>query len=159
MKGRASWLMVVKTGFRHRLSRSRLKSPMQQASVHAEEDAEDALPPFPSFSLQGVVPSRCPAFTAMSACARVRPSPLIMRRTAPGRAAYNGGSPAKWRQNAVCVTPDGHIPSATVQAANAIHLARTVLRFLAYMTTLHNWPTFGRGWAVRISDNMLRGAM
>ncbi|OBU84587.1 glycoside hydrolase family 108 protein [Chromobacterium subtsugae] len=78
-------------------------------------------------------------------------------------AAYNGGFPAKWLQNAVGVHPDGHIGQATIQAANAMDPARSVLRFLAYrlayMTTLRTWPTFGKGWAARISRNMLKGAV
>lgn len=73
-------------------------------------------------------------------------------------AAVNSGvaQAAKWLQRACGVKDDGVIGPQTIRAANALHpegLKRKMLaQRLRFMTTLANWPAFGRGWANRIAD-------
>lgn len=77
-------------------------------------------------------------------------------------AAYNGGHPAQWLQQAAGVSADGVIGPATVRAVLATDPDKIVMRFdalrLKYMAALGGWPTFGKGWANRIADNLLRAA-
>lgn len=76
--------------------------------------------------------------------------------------AYNGGYPSQWLQKAVGVVVDGVIGPQTIAAVKAQNVFQTILRFdsyrLTYLTQLHGWPTFGRGWANRIAHNLLLGA-
>lgn len=76
-------------------------------------------------------------------------------------AAYNGGHPAKWLQQAAGATQDGIIGAQTIAAVRACDPLLIVQRMTAYrllyMTELINWPTFGRGWARRIANNLLLG--
>ena len=48
----------------------------------------------------------------------------------------------------------------TLQALQTVDAGRFAGRFagqrLKFMTELPTWPTFGRGWARRIADNLLR---
>jgi len=77
-------------------------------------------------------------------------------------AAYNGGHPAQWLQQAAGVKPDGAIGEETVGAVKAADVLRVVARFdayrLQYMASLGTWPNFGKGWANRIAANLIRGA-
>jgi lysozyme family protein len=77
-------------------------------------------------------------------------------------AAYNGGHPAQWLQQAVSATVDGDIGPKTLAKVNAVDPDDICLRFdayrLQYLTDLPTWPTFGRGWARRIAANLLRAA-
>lgn len=77
-------------------------------------------------------------------------------------AAYNGGHPAQWLQQAAGVTADGVIGPKTLEAVAAAEPAALCARFdayrLQYLTDLPTWPTFGRGWARRIAANLLRAA-
>lgn len=77
-------------------------------------------------------------------------------------AAYNGGHPAQWLQQAVGVEVDGVIGAKTIAAVRAADRARVVLQFNAarikYLTSLDGWASNGRGWANRIADNLLKGA-
>jgi len=77
-------------------------------------------------------------------------------------AAYNGGLPARWLQLAAGVPADGRIGPQTLAAVNATDPDKLVLRFdayrLKYLANLTAWPTFGRGWANRIANNLLRAA-
>lgn len=77
-------------------------------------------------------------------------------------AAYNGGFPAMWLQQAAGVRVDGKIGALTVQAVNSTDPDKIVMRFdayrLRYMGGLASWPSFGRGWANRIADNLIRAA-
>lgn len=77
-------------------------------------------------------------------------------------AAYNGGHPAQWLQQAAGVRPDGDIGPTTIAAVNAADPRQIVMRFdsyrLQYMASLDVWPSFGRGWARRIAANLARGA-
>lgn len=65
----------------------------------------------------------------------------------------------KLLQRAVCVTADGVIGPQTRMAIQAMPTARLNARFNAYrlalLASLPNWPRFGRGWALRIADNLL----
>ena len=73
-------------------------------------------------------------------------------------AAYNGGHPAQWLQQAAGVTADGVIGAVTVGAVRATDPLKLILRFdaarLKYLADLQVWPSYGKGWANRIANNM-----
>lgn len=77
-------------------------------------------------------------------------------------AAYNSGvkQSIKWLQRAAKCADDGVIGPATISAASSIAPDLLLRRFnghrLQFMTDLAAWPSFGRGWARRISTNLLR---
>lgn len=77
-------------------------------------------------------------------------------------AAYNGGHPAQWLQQAAGVTADGAIGPETIAAVRAIEPLKIIMRFdayrLQYLGNLGTWPTFGHGWANRIANNLIQGA-
>lgn len=77
-------------------------------------------------------------------------------------AAYNGGQPAKWLQQAAGVADDGVIGPNTIAAVNAADPLKIVMKFLAfrlkYLGNLASWANFGHGWANRVAENLLRGA-
>lgn len=77
-------------------------------------------------------------------------------------AAYHGGHPAKWLQQAVGVKPDGVIGAQTIAAVRSSDPQKVVMRFLAYrlkyLGNLASWADFGHGWANRIADNLMIGA-
>jgi lysozyme family protein len=77
-------------------------------------------------------------------------------------AAYNGGHPAQWLQQAAGATVDGHIGAQTVAAVRMTDPLKIMMRFdayrLQYLGSLPAWPTFGHGWANRIANNLIRGA-
>ncbi|KAE8754012.1 hypothetical protein FSO04_41935 [Paraburkholderia madseniana] len=76
-------------------------------------------------------------------------------------AAYNGGHPAQWLQQSAGVTADGIIGAQTIAAVRAADISKIVARFdayrLLYMADLNVWPDYGRGWARRVANNILRG--
>lgn len=76
--------------------------------------------------------------------------------------AYNGGKPVQWLQMAAGVIADGSIGPVTIAAVNAADPEKIIMRFnssrLRYLAALPTWPTFGRGWANRIADNLAKGA-
>jgi lysozyme family protein len=76
-------------------------------------------------------------------------------------AIYNGGQAVRWLQQAAGVATDGAIGPATIAAVNAADPAQIIARFdayrLEYLADLPTWPSFGRGWARRISNNLLKG--
>lgn len=76
--------------------------------------------------------------------------------------AYNGGLPVRWLQLAAGVATDGEIGPQTLAAVNAADQGKLALRFdayrLKYLVALDRWPDFGRGWANRIANNLLRSA-
>lgn len=80
-------------------------------------------------------------------------------------ACYNSGQKeaAQWLQQAAGVYVDGHVGPLTVEAVGKIDPDKIVLRFDAYrldfMASLPTWPAFGRGWARRIANNLLKGAV
>lgn len=61
-------------------------------------------------------------------------------------------------QAALSETPDGVIGPATLRALSIIPAPRVVARFaghrLEHLASLPTWPTFGRGWARRIAQNL-----
>lgn len=75
-------------------------------------------------------------------------------------AAYNGGKPAQWLQQAVGVSADGVIGAKTIKAVRSMDSNVIIRRFdgyrLRYLASLKIWPDFGRGWANRIASNLLR---
>lgn len=76
-------------------------------------------------------------------------------------AAVNSGTDqaAIWLQRAVGAEPDGIIGPKTLAAVRSIEGHRVARRFsglrLRFMTELKTWPTYSRGWARRIADNLL----
>ena len=67
----------------------------------------------------------------------------------PGRAA-------KWLQTAVGAVPDGAIGSGTLAKVAAMDAEDIVEKYqatrLAFMQSLPNWDTFGRGWGRRVTE-------
>jgi lysozyme family protein len=65
----------------------------------------------------------------------------------------------KLLQRAVGEAEDGILGPRTLQSINAMSAPRLVAWFngarLAFMAGLAVWPTFSRGWALRIADNLL----
>lgn len=76
-------------------------------------------------------------------------------------AAVNSGvrQAVKWLQLAAKAEPDGVIGPNTLLAVRMADPHLLAKRFngqrLRFMTDLKTWPTFGRGWARRIADNLL----
>jgi lysozyme family protein len=77
-------------------------------------------------------------------------------------AAYNGGHPAQWLQQAVDVSVDGVIGAITIAAVRAVDPLKVVILFNAsrifYYTSLGTWESFGKGWINRIANNLRRAA-
>lgn len=71
-------------------------------------------------------------------------------------AAVNSGASQaiKWLQRAAGVTQDGVIGPRTLSAASMVTPAKYTAIRLRFMTDLSAWPTFGKGWARRIADNL-----
>lgn len=75
--------------------------------------------------------------------------------------AVNSGVQAsvKTLQGALGTSPDGVIGPMTLAAIAGINPARLLARFngtrLLFMAGLPTWPTFGKGWARRIANNLL----
>lgn len=80
-------------------------------------------------------------------------------------AAYHSG-PAKaiqWLRAGVGLSTTGLIDETVMTGIRCALLPNVILRFnaarLGFLASLATWPTFGKGWARRIADNMLRGAV
>lgn len=75
-------------------------------------------------------------------------------------ACYNSGQTQAVRllQRALGVKDDGILGPVTTAAAAQMDPGRLVARFngwrLDFMNNLPTWPTFGRGWAQRIAENL-----
>ena len=75
-------------------------------------------------------------------------------------AAVNSGvrQATIWLQQALGVTADGVIGPGTRLAIAQADIGRATRAFngarLAFMTDLPTWPSFGRGWAKRIANNL-----
>lgn len=75
--------------------------------------------------------------------------------------AVNSGVKAaiQTMQRAVEARPDGVLGPLTLQAIQSMPAPRFVARFngqrLAFMAALTTWPTFSRGWALRIAENLM----
>lgn len=75
-------------------------------------------------------------------------------------AVNSGVNPAiRTLQKTVGVDNDGIIGPKTMQAIGSMNPVRFVARFnghrLQLLSTLANWPAFGRGWANRIAKNLM----
>lgn len=76
--------------------------------------------------------------------------------------AVNSGvrQAVKLVQRAVGEAEDGILGPRTLQSINSLAAPRLVARFngarLAFLASLSTWPTFGRGWTLRVADNLLR---
>lgn len=77
-------------------------------------------------------------------------------------AAVNSGvkQAVKFLQLAAHIPADGVFGAQTRLAVNSLDGLRLVARFnghrLDYMNNLATWPSFGRGWAQRIAENLMR---
>ena len=64
----------------------------------------------------------------------------------------------KWLQQALGTKVDGIIGPVTMSAVAKADPLAVVIHFnaarLAFLTSLSTWPTFGKGWARRIADNL-----
>lgn len=75
-------------------------------------------------------------------------------------AAVNSGigNAIRFLQRAVGVADDGQVGPATLRAIKAMTVTDVLMRFnaerLDFMTKLSTWPTFGKGWARRIVENL-----
>lgn len=78
--------------------------------------------------------------------------------------SYNSGpvQAVKWLQQAAGTSPDGKLGPITWAALQAIEVDNLVERFNAYrllfLADLAVWPSYGKGWARRIANNLLRAA-
>lgn len=75
-------------------------------------------------------------------------------------AVNSGVKPAiRCLQRAVGVDDDGALGPVTLQAVSVMPTAKFIARFnghrLQLMSSLSNWPAFGRGWANRIAQNLM----
>ncbi|BAM63082.1 endolysin [Edwardsiella phage KF-1] len=79
-------------------------------------------------------------------------------------AAVNSGCgrAIKWLQWAARVNDDGIVGPKTIAAVQAMDPNDVCLRFLGkrlrFMTETSTWNSYGKGWARRISDNLLYAA-
>lgn len=68
----------------------------------------------------------------------------------------------KWLQQAVGVNPDGVVGPVTKAAVDAHPAAAVTAAYngyrLRFMVNAASWPTYSRGWANRIADNLIRSA-
>ncbi len=76
-------------------------------------------------------------------------------------AYYNGGNPVKWIQQAVGSNPDGVWGPDTANKLKLYDPLKVMMKFnayrLKYLTSLTVWSSFGKGWANRIANNLLKG--
>ena len=68
------------------------------------------------------------------------------------------GNAIRFLQRAVGVADDGSVGPQTVAAINSMQVADVLARFnaerLDFYTRLSTWPSFGRGWARRVAENL-----
>lgn len=75
--------------------------------------------------------------------------------------AVNSGvvQASRWLQRAVGAADDGKIGPKTIAAARAMPADKAARRMLGerlrFMTDLKTWPSFGKGWARRISSLLI----
>jgi lysozyme family protein len=66
----------------------------------------------------------------------------------------------KWAQRILALKDDGIIGPVTIQALATCNRQKFLAKFngqrLLFMTSLSTWPSFGRGWARRIAENLMR---
>lgn len=70
------------------------------------------------------------------------------------------GAATTWAQRLLNIKADGVIGPITLQALSTCNPAKFLARYnghrLMFMTGLPTWPSFGRGWARRVAENLLR---
>lgn len=68
------------------------------------------------------------------------------------------GNAIRFLQRAVGVADDGIVGPQTVAAINSMETTDVLARFnaerLDFYTRLSTWPSFGRGWARRVAENL-----
>lgn len=68
------------------------------------------------------------------------------------------GNAIRFLQRAVGVADDGIVGPQTVAAINSMQTTDVLARFnaerLDFYTRLSTWPSFGRGWARRVAENL-----
>lgn len=75
--------------------------------------------------------------------------------------AYNSspGQSIKWLQRSLGVIDDGKLGPATLSSLQAFDPERLLARYnghrLNFLNDLKTWPTFGKGWAQRIAENLI----
>lgn len=80
-------------------------------------------------------------------------------------AAYNSGpaNAIEWLRDAVGLSATGPLEDSVMDDIRCAVLPNVILRFnasrLTFLASLTTWPTFGRGWARRVADNMLRATV
>lgn len=66
-------------------------------------------------------------------------------------------------QRALSVADDGHFGPMSLKAAQSMSATDQIMRLLGerldFMTRTSAWPTFSRGWARRIAENLRFGAI
>lgn len=78
--------------------------------------------------------------------------------------AVNSGISAsiKWLQAAAGAPADGVLGPVTMAAITARESKALIAAFngyrLKYMIGISTWPTYSKGWASRIADNLIKGA-
>jgi lysozyme family protein len=78
--------------------------------------------------------------------------------------AVNSGvtQSVKWLQRALSVKDDGILGPITLKNALEADPWRLILRYnaarLDFLTDMKTWPSFGKGWARRIANNLKIGA-
>ena len=77
-------------------------------------------------------------------------------------AAVNSGTAQaiKWAQRILQIPDDGKVGPVTIQALNTVNVNKFLAKYngarLHFLTSLPGWANFGRGWARRIADNLMR---
>lgn len=77
-------------------------------------------------------------------------------------AAVNSGitQSVKWAQRVLALKDDGIIGPVTLQALSTCNRQKFLAKYngqrLSFMASLPTWSTFGRGWAKRIAENLMR---
>lgn len=73
------------------------------------------------------------------------------------------GTAKRKLQKAVGVAEDGIIGKKTLQAIKAVELNDVLLKFnaakLKHYTSLSTWPRYGRGWTIRVANQLDYAAM
>jgi lysozyme family protein len=87
--------------------------------------------------------------------------PCLLRYPVFDGAVNSGvGQSIRWLQRALGVADDGRIGPITIGAAQRAEpgdvLRRMLAQRLRFMADLSTWQSFGRGWARRISDLLMR---
>lgn len=76
---------------------------------------------------------------------------------------HGNGNAIRMLQRAAKVADDGQVGPATLGAVSAMTVTDTIMRLnaerLEFISKLSTWPTYGRGWTVRVAGNLRFGAV